>query len=947
MPTRQQKVGNFTVEGMTCKSCEARIKRMLRPRKVQIAWQAGTLSVHMQDGESEDVVLAPVNAVEKFTAQLVSWEQVEVEYEEEQKEAPRAEAPPPAATTQTGVYHDTTLLVKDMTCASCAARIEDHLSDHPLIVTAVVNFSTCTARVRHSDEMSPTTVAGEVTSLGYRSTVMGEGSRAGDEFRRSLTREDDINEAWNAASKSLGLAIPLIIIFLILARNKSFRECVLHLHIVNGVTLGPLIQVLLATPVVFKWGRPFFSRAYSAVSHRTFTMDVLVSLGVASAFFASALTLMEAFSDRSGIPKHRDYHFHTAAMLIAFMLLGKYLEARAKSKTAEALLGLLDLQPSTALRVRGGLVEEVSVEAIVKGDMIRIVAGARVPVDGEVVDGHVSVDQSMLTGESVPVNKRQGDVAAGGTLCVDGGGTLKAIHDASDSTPAQIFRLVNEAQMSKAPVQKYADKAAGVFVPVVVIFAALVFIVWMILGLADAYPKDWRDVSGQDAGVFVFSAKFMITTLVIACPCAMGLATPTAVMVGTGVGAQHGVFIKGGEALEVASGAERILFDKTGTLTAGKLSVQQEVPLHSTLSHDDCLRLAAAVEAMSSHPIAKAVIARWEERLGAGEAAAPPAVTDVVSTPGRGLSAMVEGRRVSVGSPNWVQRKEGDIVEARKMAEQGLTVVMVIIDNEPALCLGLNDTLKPEARCVVDYLRNKHRCEVYMVTGDQPTAAYAVGSRCNIPPANIFAGVLPAEKAAIVNRLQRRKRFSHDFGDRVGPSGLESPLRKSELTPVAHGDGVDEEMGIMRPRLSEDSVGLLEGEEERGVRVVFIGDGINDAPALAAADVGVALGAGTSIAIDAADAVLARSDLRDVITLLHLSRVTLRRIRYNFAWAVGYNFVALPLASGMLMPLMDGMQMPPVVGGAAMVMSSLCVLASSLALKLYNPPELMPLPCRV
>eukprot|EP01065_Artemidia_motanka_P042017 TRINITY_DN5552_c0_g1_i3.p1 TRINITY_DN5552_c0_g1~~TRINITY_DN5552_c0_g1_i3.p1 ORF type:complete len:952 (+),score=236.94 TRINITY_DN5552_c0_g1_i3:60-2858(+) len=603
----------FSVTGMTCKSCEARLRKMLRPRRVQVEWEQGLLvAVFPGAGPVDEAcleVLRIVNKTEKFSAAEQRREVIEEEApdvvcvpvltaDEDTSAAMAAPKPDedaaapssssaaaldaaPEQSAGTAAWLDTNLLVKDMTCASCAARIEDHMGEHPLVSRCVVNFSTCTAKVRHSAELGTAAVAAEITSLGYRASPMtGGGAGRSEDFRKSLTREDDIADSWEAAKKSLALALPLIVIFLILARNSAFREKVLHFRIVNGVTIAPVIQLLMSTPVVFRYGQPFFTRACAALSHRTFTMDVLVALGVASAFAASALTLVMAFCDTSDKPDHRDYHFHTAAMLIAFMLLGKYLEAKAKSSTAKALLGLLDLQPSSATRIAAdGSLEEVDIDTVTAGDRLRVVTGSKIPVDGVVDTGAVCVDESMLTGESVPVSKHKGEKVAGGTLCVDGAATVTATHDASESTPAQIFNLVNNAQMSKAPVQKYADKASAVFVPCVVCFAAFVFVLWLVLGAAEAYPEHWRYVSGKDAGVFVFAAKFLITTLVIACPCAMGLATPTAVMVGTGVGAQHGVFIKGGEALEAASGASCVLFDKTGTLTMGKLEIKEEVSL--------------------------------------------------------------------------------------------------------------------------------------------------------------------------------------------------------------------------------------------------------------------------------------------------------------------------------------------------------------------------------
>eukprot|EP01062_Namystynia_karyoxenos_P009590 TRINITY_DN1338_c4_g1_i1.p1 TRINITY_DN1338_c4_g1~~TRINITY_DN1338_c4_g1_i1.p1 ORF type:complete len:1325 (+),score=351.03 TRINITY_DN1338_c4_g1_i1:63-3977(+) len=974
---------HLAVTGMTCKSCEARIRRMFRPRPTAVTWTEGACAITLQGGEDPQQEAAA--AVEllgqtgKFSARLLRVGEddspapeitaVSVAACDERAESslllpaarPEAGAPTPAAALPAELpplsaepqWLETALLVKDMTCASCAARIEDHMGDHPLVSRCVVNFSTCTAKVRHSGELNPAQVAADITGLGYRATVFKDGGaeRSAD-FRKSLTREDDIADAWNAARYALLLAVPLVVVFMVLSRIHSFHEKVLMVRVIRGVTVAPILQLLVATPVVAIWGRPFFTRAQSALAHRTFTMDVLVALGVSAAFFASLISLFEALCDDSP-ERHHDYQFHTAAMLISFMLLGKYLEARAKSRTAQALLTLLDLQPTRATVLdEDGTARDVDVDDVMRGDRLRLVTGAKVPVDATVLSGSVSVDESMLTGEPVPRTRVAGESVAGGTLCVDGAATLRASADAGDSTPAQIFRLVNNAQMSKAPIQKYADRAAAVFVPCVVSFSVVVFVVWLCLGLAGAYPDHWRKDADRDVGVFMFSAKFLITTLVTACPCAMGLATPTAVMVGTGVGARHAVFIKGGEALETASAPHKcVLFDKTGTLTAGQLTVSEESAWAAPggRSRAQALRLVAATEQMSQHPIARAIVSYGEAAQEGGGAL--PDAKGVTTTPGKGIRAVVEGAAVVVGSPLWVlEQLHGTELAAdsertareaaRRLGARGLTLVMAAIDSVPVFCFGLEDSVKPEARAVVTHLTTKQDCDVFMVTGDAENAARHVAAKCGIPPANVFFSVLPGDKASIVRRLQRLPPAQAGKGRRYSAASVSDRPSSVELVS-ARFDCPETPEDLLSP-MGSDSDGLLQGQDAGNRRcVVFVGDGINDAPALATADVGVAIGAGTSVAVDAADAVLARSDLRDVVTFIDLSEATMRRIRANFVWAFGYNVLALPIAAGFFLPIF-GVQIPPVFGGMAMVASSLCVLASSLALRRYSPPALRP-----
>eukprot|EP00755_Sulcionema_specki_P013727 Sspe_Gene.54773::Locus_30188_Transcript_1_1_Confidence_1.000_Length_4017::g.54773::m.54773/K17686/copA, ATP7; Cu+-exporting ATPase len=884
-------VANLKIEGMTCGSCVARIRKKLQPFTATIELTDGTARVntaHLSEQQGAEEVVAKVNSIGKFKASLVSTESIlepapelvevaissfdlrsEVVLTGEENHGtplttpkktpakPPSKAPgPPSPTHGSAVFVDTLLQVRGMTCASCVSRIESHLTENPKVVSASVALATDTARVRHHPSLSVNDLCTDLGLLGYPSSEL-KGETAAKDLEKTISREHDKAMHFRNAMASLALSIPMMVTMLLEPHIPALEHLMMS-HVVGRITVDTIFQLTLATPVVFIYGRGFFVRAAAALSHGAATMDVLVALGVGTAYLSGVLQLLFDFGEG---------YTDTAASLVAFMLLGKYFESLAKGKTASDLLSLLALQPSKAKLVEDGRDREVDVNVVQKGDLVKVLTGDQVPVDGEVVEGQCSVDQSMLTGESLPVPKQKGDAVAGGTTCVDGLVVIRATHVGADSTLSQILRLVNEAQTSKAPVQAFADKVASYFVPFVVGTALLSFTMWYVLGLWDVYPPSWR---GKNSAL-TFSLNFLLATLVVACPCAMGLATPTAVMVGTGVGARVGVFIKGAETLETASMVKGVLFDKTGTLSTGKVKVVRS----SRLGREDHLRLIVAAEAASQHPVAKAVVDYYK-------GGPLPTPTTHTTTPGKGITAVVEGHRVCIGSTKWLFSMIKDVPvsvssEINSMNDKGLTVVAASVNGKLSWTFGLQDTLKPEAPEIIDYLLT-HHYKVYMVTGDNRRAALSLARQAGLSEKNVYAEVLPGDKASIVNKVQ------HEVG-----------------------------------------------------KVAFVGDGINDAPALAAADVGIALGTGTSVAMDAADALLTKSNLRDVVAMLDLSKAVMRRIKWNFVWAFGYNIAALPVASGMLFPFIHA-QLPPVVGGMAMIGSSLLVLTSSLLLRSYKPP---------
>lgn len=562
-----------------------------------------------------------------------------------------------------------------------------------------------------------------------------------------------------------------------------------------------------------------------------------------------------------------------------FLLLGRWLECIAKGNTSRALVKLMDLQPTTALLVENTREREIPIELVHKGDVLKVIPGSKIPTDGVIIDGTTSVDESMITGESIPVSKKVNDKVIGGTMNVEGLIHIRATHVGAESTLSSIAKLVEEAQTQKPSIQAFADKISGYFTYVVITLSLGTFIVWIILGYTNAYPAVWRG----NLNPIVFALIFSASTVVIACPCALGLATPTAIMVGTGVGAKFGVLIKGGKALETAKRATAVLFDKTGTLTKGELRVNDIVILDETYSSEnkkqDLLTWIGSTESGSDHPIAKSLVQFAKKHNGGKQLLQPSNFTNVA---GRGIKCKIGEKLLHVGNKAFLA-EEGISLQynneaIRPLHEAGNTLVYVAVDNKIAAALGLTDTIKDESKAVVQKLQSMG-IRVYMVTGDNKRAAAHVASQVGIPKENVFAEVTPSGKTEKVKELQSQRE-----------------------------------------------------------RVIMIGDGINDSPSLTQADVGIAIGEGTDVAIECADIVLMKNNLKGVVTALDLSRKTYRRIIINFVWAFVYNVVSIPLAMGLFYPLIL-MQIPPWVAGIAMVLSSISVLLSSLFLKFYKKPN--------
>ncbi|MEX0959447.1 MAG: heavy metal translocating P-type ATPase [Burkholderiales bacterium] len=710
-----------------------------------------------------------------------------------------------------------------MTCAACAGRIEKALNALPG-VNATVNLATERARVHFPPGATDlSALIAVVRKAGYDAHELAEGSRAAEKARHAETYRRELRRFWIAAA----LSAPLV-------------AGMLPMLVGQHVEWVPRwLQMLFATPVQFWIGKRFYIGAWHALRGGGANMDVLVALGTSMAWLFSAVVTIFGLHEQH-------VYFEASAVIITLVLMGKLLEARAKGRTSAAIEQLLQLQPKRARVERNGRVEEVDLAAVVPGDVVIARPGERIAVDGEVIDGDSSVDESMLTGESMPVGKRTGSRVYAATQNQSGALRLRATGVGSQTQLAEIVRLVEDAQASRAPIQRLADRVSGVFVPVVVSIAVLTFISW------------WAF-----AGNFPQALISAVAVLVIACPCALGLATPTAIMVGTGRGAQSGILFRSAGALERAEKIRVLVVDKTGTLTMGKPAVTDVI---ATAGHDerDMLRLAAALEQHSEHPLAQAVLARAD----ANGLSLPP-VSEFKAEAGMGVSGRVEGRALLLGSPGFL-RARGIVLDqdtVARLAGSGKTVAVLAAAQAPLAYFGIADQPRPSSAAAVSRFKSMG-VEVTMMTGDNRATAAAIAGQLGI--ADFRAEVLPADKAAEVNRLKQTGRL----------------------------------------------VGMA-------------GDGINDAPALAAADVSFAIAAGSDIAIEAADVTLMRNDLASVADAIRLSRATLGKIRQNLFFAFFYNVLGIPLAAFGLLN--------PVIAGAAMALSSVSVVTNSLMLKRWKP----------
>ncbi|WP_435551045.1 heavy metal translocating P-type ATPase [Natrinema sp. CGMCC1.2065] len=776
--------------------------------------------------------------------------------------------------------------ITDMSCANCAETNETALESVPGVIDAEVNYATDEATVTYNPaDVSLEALYEAVEDAGYTPVRDGDGGdEASDQDRRDAARQAEIRKQLRLTLFGAVLSAP----FLFFLADKFLLGGTYVPETVFGVSFG-WVEFLLATPVYVLLGREFLVNSYTAlVRNRTANMDVLIALGSSTAYVYSLVVLLDLLAG--------NLYFDTAAMILVFITLGNYLEARSKGQAGEALRKLLEMEAETATLVDdGGTEEEVPLEDVAVGDRMKVRPGEKVPTDGVVVDGQSAVDESMVTGESVPVEKEAGDEVIGSTINENGVLVVEATKVGEDTALQGIVQTVKEAQSRQPEIQNLADRISAYFVPAVILNATFWGLIWFLFpealaGVVGSLPL-WGLVGGGPAtlSAFEFAIVVFASSVLIACPCALGLATPAATMVGSTLGAQNGVLFKGGDILERARDIDTVVFDKTGTLTTGEMTLTDVVALEGevtaadggetaadggavvtrdSLDEDAVLRLAASAERNSEHPLAQAIVEGAEER---GLELADP--EEFENVPGQGVRTTVEGREVLVGNRRLLEGEGVDpapaAAEMERLEREGKTAMLVAVDGAVAGVVADADTVKDSAADAVAALRERG-LDVMLITGDNERTARAVAERVGIDPDNVRAGVLP-----------------------------------------------------------EDKADALEDIQSTGRKAMMVGDGVNDAPALAVAHVGTAIGSGTDVAIEAADVTLMRDDPLDVVKAIRISEATLAKIKQNLVWALGYNTAMIPLASlGLLQP---------VLAAGAMALSSVSVLSNSLLFRRYTP----------
>jgi Cu+-exporting ATPase len=763
--------------------------------------------------------------------------------------------------------------INGMTCASCVSTIENAITRIEGVQNVSVNLSTEKAQVEFNPSLVQTRdIVKAVQDVGYSANIATE-----DIDAERLARTQEIQKWKNRFVVSFILTLPVFVLSMLMI--EPFRSWVPNLveifegnEFIPGISWLVVILFLFTTPVQFYIGKDFYTGGFRALLHGSANMDLLIAIGTSAAYFFSVFSVIYPLF----VPSFEGaIFFETSALLITFVVLGRYLEAIAKGKTSSAIKRLMGLQAKTAtILAEDGSEREIPIELVEKNDLLLVRPGEKIPTDGIVEFGSSSVDESMLTGESMPVQKEVGSKVAGATMNNEGMLKIRVNKVGKETALAQIIKLVEEAQTSKAPIQAFADKVSQYFVPAVILIAVLDFFFWLILLNTGLY-----DPSNLPPGTtsFLFAFLLGISVLVIACPCALGLATPTAVMVGTGIGAREGILIKGGEPLETAHKIDAIIFDKTGTLTHGKPSVTNLIMINSGYSKEDALLLAGSAEKGSEHPLGQAIVS-----YAKGEGISLKDPIDFQAIKGHGIKATVDHQAILLGNRRLMRKNEIPITEEVNnqliaFEEQGKTAMILAFESMVIALIAVADTIKPESKTAVQHLQ-KMGIQVWMVTGDNDRTARAIGKQVGI--SDIFAEVLPGEKAEKVKELQ-----------------------------------------------------------DKNLTVAMVGDGINDAPALAQANVGIAIGSGTDVAIEAGDIILMKDDPRDVVIAIDLSKKSMRRIRLNMFWALAYNSAGIPVAMGLLYPFL-GLTLPPELAGLAMALSSVSVVTSSLLLNRYKKPQL-------
>ena len=825
----------LVVKGMTCASCSARIEKVLSSREgikaVAVNLAAETMEVEWDKTKlSLDDIAGQVKGL-GFELEIPSSEVT------------------------------LNLAIKGMTCASCSARIEKVVSGLDGVRTMQVNLATETGVTVFDPSMiSKRRIMETIAGLGFTAEPLAEQNE-----NLLVKQQRETREKLARMKKELIPAFVFAFTLLVLSMGEMLGlplpEFIDPHHAPFNFALA---QFLLVLPVMWS-GRRFYLNGFPALVRKAPNMDSLIAVGTGAAFIYSTWNLIEIFLGLDAMARVMDLYYESAAVLIALVSLGKYLETRSKAKTSDAISQLMELTPDKATLVKNpGAENEEQIDILVSdieaGDMILVRPGERIPVDGTVKKGHSSVDESMLTGESLPVSKEEGGKVIGGTLNKNGMLRVLAERVGQDTVLARIIKMVREAQGSKAPIANLADRISLYFVPIVMVIATLSGLAWYFIGDAP----------------FPFALRIFIAVLVIACPCAMGLATPTSIMVGTGRGAQLGVLIKSGEALEMAQGINVLVFDKTGTLTYGKPQLTDfEVLRETGMPEDDILALVAGAESVSEHPLAEAIV---QEARARNLALKEPDAFEAI--PGKGIKASLGDNDILLGNREFIRARIENFdnpeidSKAAEFAASGKTSLFLAVNGKMAALLAIADQMKPETPETISRLK-KMGIKIFMLTGDNETTAKAIAFQAGIE--DVIAEVLPDFKAEKVAELQ-----------------------------------------------------------SRGMKVGMVGVGINDAPALAKADVGIAMGTGIDVAVESGDIVLMKGDLSGVLTALALSRATMRNIKQNLFWAFAYNVVGIPIAAGLLY-IFGGPTLNPMIAGGAMAMSSVSVVTNALRLRFFTP----------
>ncbi|MCC3647243.1 MAG: heavy metal translocating P-type ATPase [Bacillota bacterium] len=799
---------HLPISGMTCAACSSRIEKGL----------------NKLDGVQEaSVNLALEKAAIKYNPEVTSVEAFEKKIED---------------LGYAVVLGKTEFELLGMTCAACSGRIEKGLNKLPGVKQAVVNLALETGTVEYNPEqVSVQDMIKKVENLGYQAKVKTDKDQEIEGYR-----EKEIEKQKGKFVFSLILSIPL---FWSMVGHFEFTSFIY----VPDMFMNPWVQLALAAPVQFFIGKQFYIGAYKALRNKSANMDVLVALGTSAAFFYSLYQSLLSIGSNGHMV---ELYYETSAILITLIILGKLFEARAKGRSSEAIKKLMGLQAKTATVLREGEEIEIPLEEVIAGDIIYVKPGEKIPVDGEIIEGQSALDESMLTGESVPVDKTAGDTVIGSTLNKNGFLKIKATKVGKDTALSQIIKVVEEAQGSKAPIQRMADKISGIFVPIVVSIAVVTFLVWYL----------W-----VSPGNFAEALEKLIAVLVIACPCALGLATPTSIMAGSGRAAEYGVLFKGGEHLELTHEITTVVLDKTGTVTHGK-PVLTEVITEGKIEERAFLQLVGSAEKQSEHPLAEAIVKGIKDK---GITLFNPQEFEAI--PGYGIKAKVEGKDLLVGTRRLMGKYDINVhsakLEMEKLEENGKTAMLVAVDGQYAGIVAVADTIKETSRNAINRLKQLG-IEVIMITGDNKRTAQAIAEEVGIDSA--IAEVLPEGKAEEVKKLQNQ-----------------------------------------------------------GKKVAMVGDGINDAPALAVADIGMAIGTGTDVAMEAADITLMRGDLNSIADAILMSKKTIRNIKQNLFWAFAYNTLGIPVAAlGFLAPWL---------AGAAMAFSSVSVVLNALRLQRVKVSE--------